>query len=336
MYSVDCAIVGAGVIGLAVARTLAAAGCETIVIERNPAVGHETSSRNSEVIHAGLYYPAGSLKAITCVRGRELLYSYCDRHQIPHRRCGKLIVATDERQLPRLEAIQRSALQNGVDDLRLLSEADAHELEPALRCRGALLSPSTGIVDSHEYLQSLQAQAQSFGAVFAFNCAVMEAAVVDGGVELVCGADQTRLRTRWLVNCAGLSAVAVAERIAGFPRQHVPRAYLAKGNYYSLQAAAPFSRLIYPVPEPGGLGIHLTFDLSGRARFGPDVEWVKTIEYDVDPRRSSGLLRRDSQVLAGASGWHLEPRLCRDPAEDCRPRTNRRRISASTGRTITT
>ena len=194
MYSVDCAIVGAGVIGLAVARTLAAAGFDTLVIERNPGIGHETSSRNSEVIHAGLYYPTGSLKAISCVRGRELLYSYCDRYRIPHRRCAKLIVATEESQLAFLESIQRLALKNDVQDLRLLSEAEARELEPALRCRGALLSPSTGIVDSHEYLQSLQVQAQGCGAAFAFNCALMEAAVVDGGVELVCGADQTRLR----------------------------------------------------------------------------------------------------------------------------------------------
>ena len=288
MESIDCVVIGAGVIGLAVARALALAGREVLVLEAAGAIGTETSSRNSEVIHAGIYYPAGSLMARTCVAGRRLLYAYCSEHGVPHRRCGKLIVATDAAEAEQLASIRARAESNGVEGMRLLSAAEAQAIEPALSCSAALLSPETGIVDSHAYMLALQGDAEAAGAVVAFLSPVESGAVREGGgVELrVGGAEPMALACRVLVNAAGLQAPAVAGRIAGLRPGVVPEPHWAKGNYFKLAGRSPFSRLIYPVPVKGGLGVHLTIDLGGQARFGPDVEWVDRIDYDVDPSRA--------------------------------------------------
>jgi L-2-hydroxyglutarate oxidase LhgO len=284
--SVDAAVIGAGVIGLAVAAALAKAGREVIVLESADAIGTGTSSRNSEVIHAGIYYPADSLKARTCVEGRERLYPYCEAHGVGHRRCGKLIVATEESQIAGLEALQLKALANGVDDIRWMEDRDAMALEPALDCVGALLSPSTGIIDSHGLMLAYQGEAEGAGAVIAFNSPVTGGAVREGGIELRVGGDQPMtLAAREVVNAAGLFAQPVAASIQGLDPATVPPRYFAKGSYFSLAGRAPFSHLIYPAPEAAGLGVHLTLDLGGQAKFGPDVEWIEEIDYAVDPKR---------------------------------------------------
>ncbi|MBW8269476.1 NAD(P)/FAD-dependent oxidoreductase [Caldovatus aquaticus] len=288
MESVECVVAGAGVVGLAVARALALAGREVLVLEAAEGIGTETSSRNSEVIHAGIYYAPGSLMARTCVAGKRMLYAYCAERGIPHRNCGKLIVATSEEEAGRLEAIRARAAANGVDDLRLTAAAEARAMEPALRCTAALLSPSTGIVDSHAFMLALQGDAEGAGAVFAFRAPVEGGRVGEDGIALrVGGTEPMALRCRLLVNCAGLHAPRLARALEGMPAAQVPREYFAKGNYFTLSGVrAPFSRLIYPVPVPGGLGTHLTLDLAGQARFGPDVEWVERLDYAVDPRRA--------------------------------------------------
>ena len=289
MESVDCVVVGAGVVGLAVARALALAGREVIVLEAAEGIGTETSSRNSEVIHAGIYYPAGSLMARFCVAGRKQLYGYLVEKGVPHSQCGKLIVATNDLEDGKLADISRRAAVNGVDDMRLLTAAEAVALEPNLRCTSALLSPSTGIIDSHGYMVALQGDAENAGAVVVFHSPALGGRAVAGGVEIdVGGAEPMTLRCNLLVNSAGLHAPALAGGIAGMPRERVPTAYYAKGNYFTLSGKSPFSRLIYPVPVPGGLGVHLTIDLGGQARFGPDVEWIEAIDYRVDPRRADG------------------------------------------------
>jgi len=287
MDRVDCVVIGAGVIGLAVARRLAQAGREVIVLEAAEGIGTVTSSRNSEVIHAGIYYKAGSLMARMCVRGKHALYAYCRDHGIPHRNCGKLIVATTPGETAKLQSIKAHAEANGVDDLKTLSAAEARALEPALNCDAALRSPSTGIVDSHAYMLALRGDAEAAGAAFAFHAPLSRGKAVADGFELeVGGAAPLTLGCQLLVNAAGLAATAVARGIDGMPIELIPPAYLAKGNYFSCSARAPFSHLIYPVPEPGGLGVHLTLDLAGQARFGPDVEWVDNIDYSVDPARA--------------------------------------------------
>ena len=287
MDKVECVVIGAGVIGLAIARRLAKAGREVIVLEAAEAIGTVTSSRNSEVIHAGIYYPAGSLMARMCVSGRRALYEYCREHGIPHRNCGKLIVATSPKETEKLQSIRAHAEANGVLDLQTLSGDAARELEPALNCDAALLSPSTGIVDSHAFMLALRGDAEENGAACAFHTPLLRARATASGIELDAGGDApTTLHCRLLVNAAGLGAPAVARSIDGMPIDLIPPAYLAKGNYFSCSARAPFSRLIYPVPEPGGLGVHLTLDMAGQGRFGPDVEWIDTIDYAVDPARA--------------------------------------------------
>ncbi len=289
METVDCIVVGAGVVGLAVARALAQAGREVIVLEAAEGIGTETSSRNSEVIHAGIYYPANSLMARFCVAGREALYAYCKEKGVPHRNCGKLIAATSAEEDARLAGIRQRAAMNGVDDMRILTAAEARTMEPNLVCTSALLSPSTGIIDSHSFMLALQGDAENAGAVLAFLSPVMGGRAVSGGIEVdVGGTDPMSLRCRLLVNSAGLHAPALARRIVGMPAERVPTAYYAKGNYFTLSGRSPFTRLIYPVPVPGGLGVHLTIDLGGQARFGPDVQWIETIDYTVDPRRADG------------------------------------------------
>ncbi len=283
---VDALVVGAGVVGLACARALARMGREVIILERHDAFGAETSARNSEVIHAGIYYPAGSLKARLCVSGREQLYAFCQEYGVNHRRCGKLIVATAPEQESKLAEIQERALRNGVGDMRRLSAAEAHALEPALSCRAALLSASTGIVDSHGLMLALLGDAERHGAVLALQSPMISAVAGRDGIEVeIGGASPMRVRASLLINSAGLSAPAMASRIDGLGSDKVPQSYLAKGNYFMLSGKSPFSRLVYPVPEPGGLGVHLTLDLGGQARFGPDVEWVDEIDYSVSPER---------------------------------------------------
>jgi len=287
MDKVECVVIGAGVIGLAIARRLAQAGREVIVLEAAEGIGTVTSSRNSEVIHAGIYYKAGSLMARMCVNGKRKLYDYCASHGIPHKNCGKLIVATTPKETEKLQSIRSHAQANGVLDMQVLSGAAARELEPALNCDAALLSPSTGIVDSHSYMLSLRGDAEAAGAAFAFYTPLLRAKAAAGKIELETGGETPMtLVSDLLVNAAGLDAPATARQIEGMPAELIPQAYLAKGNYFSCSARAPFSRLIYPVPEPGGLGVHLTLDMAGQARFGPDVEWVDHIDYAVDPKRA--------------------------------------------------
>jgi L-2-hydroxyglutarate oxidase LhgO len=281
----DAVVVGAGLVGLAVARELALAGREVVILEAEDAIGSHTSSRNSEVIHAGIYYPKGSLKAKSCVEGKQQLYEYCATHGVPHRRCGKLIVATTANQLKELENIRSRAHGNGVSDVDWIPKEMVFKLEPQLFCVGALHSPSTGIIDSHALMLAYLGDAEAAGAMLALRSPFTRAYVRPGAFEVhVAGSDPIECSV--LVNSAGLRAPSVAKSVDGYPPHLAPRELYAKGNYYSLNKKSPFSRLIYPVPEPGGLGVHVTLDLAGQARFGPDVEWVERIDYDVDPRRA--------------------------------------------------
>ena len=297
MDKVECVIVGAGVVGLAIARRLSQSGREVIVLEAAEGIGTVTSSRNSEVIHAGIYYAAGSLMARMCVGGKRALYRYCSDHGIPHRNCGKLIVATTPQETPRLQSIKAHAEANGVPDLQTLTGAAARALEPALCCDAALLSPSTGIIDSHAFMLALRGDAEDAGAAFAFHTPMLRAKTGGGRIELETGgAAPMTLECGLLINASGLAATAVARSIEGMPVERIPPSYLAKGNYFSCNARAPFSRLIYPVPEPGGLGVHLTLDLAGQARFGPDVEWVDHVDYAVDPARAEDFILRSGDT----------------------------------------
>ena len=304
---VDCVVVGAGVVGLAVARALALQGREVMVLEAAEAIGTGTSSRNSEVIHAGIYYPEGSLKARLCVEGRQRLYAYCGERGIAHQRCGKLIVATDEAQRGQLQAIARKAEANGVNDLRWLDGPEARALEPALQCVAAMHSPSTGIIDSHGLMLALQGDLENAGGMVVCHAEVQEAAIRPGGVWLRT-ADGTELTARTLVNAAGLHAPLLAARLQGFPQQFVPQAFYAKGNYFTLSGRAPFSRLIYPVPEAAGLGVHLTLDMGGQAKFGPDVQWVESPgDLQVDPVRADAFYAEIRRYWPGLADGALVP-----------------------------
>ena len=326
--TIDCAVIGAGVVGLAVARALAQGGRETVILERETAFGTGISSRNSEVIHAGIYYPKGSLKARLCVAGRDLLYAYCAAHGIEHRRCGKLIVATAPEQLAELDRLDAAARGNGVANLVRLDPAEVGRLEPEIACVGALLSPSTGIVDSHGYMLSLLGEAEAQGALIAYGNEVTALAPQAGGIDVfVDGADAPALRAGVVVNAAGLQACALAARIRGLAPECVPRLLLARGCYFTLSGHAPFSRLVYPVPEPGGLGVHVTIDLAGQVRFGPDVEWIEAESYAVDPGRAGRFYAairaywpglRDGALQPGYAG--IRPKLSGpgEPASDFR------------------
>lgn len=288
MDQLDCVVIGAGVVGLAVARALALAGREVMVLEAASTIGSGTSSRNSEVIHAGIYYEPGSLKASLCVRGKELLYDYCEAHNVAYRRCGKLIVATAPDQLGQLEKICARAAANGVDDLLLLSASEARVLEPSLQCEGAILSPSTGIVDSHGLMLALHGDIENAGGMVVLNSGLAGAEFSNHAIELV-AIDGTRLHARTVVNSAGLQAPVLATCFTGLDPRHMPRAYFAKGNYFTLSGRAPFSHLIYPVPQAAGLGVHLTLDLGGQTKFGPDVQWVDSAnDLIVEPSRGDG------------------------------------------------
>jgi L-2-hydroxyglutarate oxidase LhgO len=327
--AVDALVIGAGVVGLAVARALALAGREVMVLEREAAIGTGVSSRNSEVIHAGLYYPPGSLKARLCVRGRDLLYAYAQERAVPHQRCGKLIVATTASQRDALPAFVQRAQACGVHDLRLLSREEARAMEPELDCLAAVWSPSTGIVDSHGLMLALQGDLENAGGLVACHAAVSALQVVPGGL-LVETADGTRLQARTVVNAAGLSACALAALVPSATPGSVPKPWFAKGNYFTLSGRAPFQRLIYPAPEPdahlAGLGVHLTLDLGGQAKFGPDVQWeASPDDLVVDASRGDAFyaaIRRywpglpDGALLPGYAG--IRPKISgpHEPAAD--------------------
>lgn len=306
-------MVGAGVVGLACARELARRGIDTVIVEKNGAFGQETSARNSEVIHAGLYYPPGSRKAAWCVRGRELLYDFCRHHQVQHRACGKLIVAADASQEARLDALQRQGEGNGVTNLQRLSAAEARALEPALHCSAALLSPATGIVDSHGFMLALLGEAEGAGAALAVHSPFLGARRCGGLWQADIGGEAPlTLEAPILINAAGLHAPQVAARIEDLDPAHLPTAHYAKGNYYALAGRAPFSHLVYPLPEPGGLGVHLTLDLGGQARFGPDVQWLETrdpqtLDYGVDARRADAFYAEVRRYWPDLPAGALQP-----------------------------
>ena len=283
MEEIDCAVIGAGVVGLAVARALAQSGRDVIVIEAADAIGTETSSRNSEVIHAGIYYPSGSAKARLCVRGKHMLYDFCESHGVAYQRLGKLIVATDPSQHELLAGLKAQAAANGVEDLVMLEPAQAQEMEPELHCTAAVFSPSTGIVDSHGLMLALQGDLEDAGGMIAFATPVGRGAVSEDGITLEM--DGMQVACRSVVNAAGLHAVPLAKGLAGFPADYVPPFYMARGNYFSLTGRSPFRHLVYPMPKGGGLNIHITLDLAGRPRFGPDLEWVEELDYTVNLAR---------------------------------------------------
>ncbi len=316
MDKVDCIVIGAGVVGLAVARALALKGREVMVLEAANAIGTGTSSRNSEVIHAGIYYPQGSLKAQLCVQGKQMLYDYCAQRGIGHSRCGKLIVATSESQVAQLQGIIAKAAANGVHDLVLLSREQALAMEPQLACVAAVHSPSTGIVDSHAYMLSLQGDIENTGGFIVLNTAVDQIIRAQAAIEVI-AADGTALAANSVINAAGLNAPQVASRIKGLDACYVPPTFWAKGNYFTLSGKSPFNRLIYPVPEAAGLGVHLTIDLGGQAKFGPDVEWVDSQDdLLVDPSRGDAFYAevrkywpglKDGALQAGYAG--IRPKL---------------------------
>ena len=318
MDEIECVVIGAGVVGLAAARALAQDGREVLILERETLIGSGISSRNSEVIHAGIYYPKDSLKARLCVAGRAHLYEYCASRHVPHRRCGKLIVATAPAQISELEAIKRAAEANGVDDLIWLDADDVGRLEPEISCVRALQSPSTGIIDSHGYMLSLLGEAEAAGAMIAYGTSVSRIVLDDSGAAIsVNGEDAPSLHARLVVNAAGLGALDVARTMEGFPADHIPQGWLAKGSYFTLSGRrSPFGRLIYPVPEPGGLGVHVTIDMAGQARFGPDVEWVDRPDFAVDSARAAQFYQairaywpdlRDGDLAPGYVG--IRPKL---------------------------
>jgi L-2-hydroxyglutarate oxidase LhgO len=326
MERLDCIVVGAGVVGLALARELAAAGREVVLLEAEERFGTGTSSRNSEVLHAGMYYPAGSLKARLCVQGNPLLHDYCVRRGVPLNRCGKLIVATSAEQLEPLRALRARAAANGCGELPWLGRDQAAALEPGLRCVAALHSPATGILDSHALMQALLHDAEADGAALVCRSPVLGGAAGPAGPELELGGSESmRVGARQVFNCAGLGAAALATGFRGARAGSVPQVHLAKGNYFALAGRAPFSRLVYPVPEAAGLGVHLTLDLAGQARFGPDVEWVDGFDYTVDPARAQGFyaaIRRywpelpDDALVPAYSGIRPKLQGPGDPVRD--------------------
>ena len=284
---VDCAVIGAGVVGLAVARALALQGREVLILEAEARIGEHTSSRNSEVIHAGLYYPKGSLKARLCVTGRTALYDYCAARGVPHRRIGKLVLATTEDEVAAVRSYVDKARANGVTDLEWLTAAQIHALEPQVRAVAGFLSPSTGIVDSHALMLALLGDAQHAGATLALRAPVQRLHAGDGGITVeVGGAEPMRLACNAVVNAGGLFAPDLARRTAGLPPDRVPRAWYAKAHYFTLRGRAPFSRLVYPVATEAFLGVHVTLDLAGQVRFGPDVCWVDGVDYAFDESRA--------------------------------------------------
>src|SRR5579862_7055435 len=285
-------VIGAGVVGLAIARAAALGGHDVIVAESASAIGTGISSRNSEVIHAGIYYPTGSARARLCARGRRMLYAFCRSHGVPHRKCGKLIVATNDSELARLQSILTQGVANEVEGLELIDRAAAIRLEPALSCAAAVISPETGIIDSHGYMNALRGDLEDRGGAVALNTPVERLSPASPGWLVHVGGQAEPIRFDAVVNAAGLGAQAIGHATETYPPSRVPRLVLAKGNYFSFPGRPAFSRLVYPVPIPGGLGVHVTLDLAGRMRFGPDVEWIDAENYDVDPARAAAFYRR--------------------------------------------
>ncbi|NQV99663.1 MAG: NAD(P)/FAD-dependent oxidoreductase [Rhodospirillales bacterium] len=305
---IQTVVIGAGVVGLAIARRLAMSGREVILLESEDAIGTATSARNSEVIHAGIYYPKGSLKARFCVAGNRMLYAYCQERAIPHKRMGKLIVATSDGEVPALQGIAERAAANGAEALRLLSRAEISEMEPNLSVSGALFSPSTGIIDSHSLMLSYQGEAEDHGAMIAFMSPVEGGRVDNGVITLSVGGDAPmELECKELINSAGLGAQAIAAKIQGLNPATVPPLFFAKGNYFTLTGKTPFNHLIYPVPVPGGLGTHSTLDLGGQTKFGPDVEWSEQIDYTVDKSRGDGFYAAIRRYWPGLPDGSLQP-----------------------------
>ena len=313
----DVAVIGGGVVGLAAARALALAGREVVLIEAERSLGSHTSARNSEVIHAGIYYRPGSHKAALCVAGKLALYAYCAERGIAHRQLGKLIIATRDEEHPSLAALRAQAAANGASDLTPLSAADVRALEPSVRAVAGLWSPSTGILDGHAYMSALRRDAEDHGASVVLASPVLGGRVLSAGIELDIGGGQpTRLLCRSVVNAAGLWAPQLAASITGIPAHTIPTAYFAKGHYFTLAGASPFRHLVYPVPVPGGLGIHVTLDLAGQARFGPDVCWLETVDYSFDAQRAGAFCQairlyypdlKDDALLPGYTG--IRPKL---------------------------
>jgi L-2-hydroxyglutarate oxidase LhgO len=312
MADIDVLVVGAGVVGLAIARRLALAGLTTVIADCEDMIGTGTSSRNSEVIHAGLHYDGLPLKAALCVAGRRQLYRFCAEHDVPHRRCGKLITAFSPAEVPTLMRIAAAGERADVDDLELLSGEEAAQLEPAIACEAALLSPSTGIIDSHAFMIALLADAEAAGAVFARRTRVdrlTRTMAGDWAIHLA-GESGAAATARMVVNAAGHGAHAIAMRTEGLPSECVPQPHYARGVYYVYQGAAPFTRLIYPVPVPGGLGTHLTLDMSGSARFGPDVEWIDTLDYAVAQDRRDAFASAARRIWPTLDAKRLVPGYC--------------------------
>lgn len=317
MDQVDCVVIGAGVVGLAVAREMALQGRETILLERESAFGTISSARNSEVIHAGIYYPKDSLKAKLCVEGNRMLYEYCRAHHVATQPYGKLIVASDDAQLDDLQAILYKAQQNQVPEIKMITGDQAKAMEPELNCSAAVLSASTGIVDSHGFMLSLLGGFEDAGGMIAYQSPLTSAKPIGenakDGFELeIGGADGMKIQTKLLINCAGMSAPAIARKIQSLSEAQIPKAYFAKGNYFSLSGKSPFKHLIYPIPESGGLGVHLTLDMGGQAKFGPDVEWLEIdeesqIDYTVNPKRGEGFYEAVRRYWPGLKDNALQP-----------------------------
>jgi len=306
--TIDAAVIGAGVVGLAVARELALAGREVVVLEAASAIGTHTSSRNSEVIHAGFYYPTGSWKARLCLPGRRALYAYCAANDVPHHRIGKIVVATTEAEIGALEKYKAQGEANGVDDLTWLGADDIRALEPEVRAVRGLMSPSTGIIDSHGLMRAFERDARRNGAAVVLSTPVVEGAVGEGEISLsVGGQSPTTVRCRTVVNAAGLYAQAVAKTIAGLPAASIPGCAYAKGHYFVLSGPSPFRRLVYPIAVAGGLGVHVTLDMGGRTRFGPDVSWIDWIDYGFDDARAASFYEAIRRYWPGLRDGGLQP-----------------------------
>jgi L-2-hydroxyglutarate oxidase LhgO len=304
-------VIGAGVVGLAVARQAALAGHDVIVAEATAGIGNGVSSRNSEVIHGGMYYPTGSLRAFHCARGRRMLYEFCASHGVPHRKCGKLIVATNDAEASKIASIQKQGEINGVEGLELIGGNAARDLEPALACIAAVHSPETGVIDSHGFMLALEGELEDRGGMIAFETKIDRLVPAAHGWSVhFAGKESGTLDVDAVVNSAGLGAQALANATEGYPQERVPRLVLAKGNCFGYAGRPAFSRLIYPAPVDGGLGIHVTLDLAGRMRFGPDVEWIDDESYDVDARRADSFYARIRTYWPGLADGKLVPDYC--------------------------